>query len=427
MFSPSLFIIMLLLFYLFIPTFEFDEHLIQLQEIFLYMISFVYFLKNTHIKLTKLAKYYLYFAGMFLISILFSCLFSGTAVVGYDIFIFRMFAQSIIAILIYNVLFKKIINVHSLEILLFKSYIILTLPALIGILSMIYGTDILYSIYKPAFGFLGEETFTGFRTASIFKDFFTAGVYYIFVCAFGFYVYFETSVSIKQRFFLSLLILLNYSVLFFTARTGLVLLPLFLIVWITLNKKVSLTFIKKSFPFIFVIISACIYIYIYIYLPNIEAFEWATEVFKLMDQEKVESFGSYTDMARMNMNFIDYLFKNPSLFFFPHHVYDLSYTTSNIYTDNFYLQELYRYGLYGLVSLFVFSLLSILYFRRISNFLVSMILILLILNYKGGPSLFMFKNIYIYMFIFTAIITHVQLKNREREGNKYVKTNHCNF
>ncbi|MDO9181393.1 MAG: hypothetical protein Q7U04_03250, partial [Bacteriovorax sp.] len=119
-------------------------------------------------------------------------------------------------------------------------------------------------------------------------------------------------------------------------------------------------------------------------------------------------------MQNWNQNFFEYLSQNPEKLFIPNHEYDLHETSaSGLYTDGFYPQEIYRYGIYGLLAYLYLVFFLFKDFILKHKGLVILVLSFVLLNYKGGNVFFMPKNIYLYAFVISSFLIIDQVNEKE--------------
>lgn len=396
-----------LTFLLFSPVFKISGGFLIPQEFAIYGLASIIFLFQRIIRLDEIIRCYITYLMLFIISVLISIVVTQTTINADDIFIIRMIIQSILLMIIFSYVFDKLKEGElQYKSIIYNSYFILTLPAVIGFIAVwdLFGLgSLITELYQPQFGYLDADFFIGFRTTSIFKDFYTASIYFTIICGYGIYIFYRVVESGRKKNVLLILVFLNYSVLFYTGRTGLVFVPVFFVMLLFLDIKLTIVHLRREALRYMLLIVVVLSVYFLYLMPNSEKFTWALEVFKLFDSNESETFTSVTDMSRMNNNFVDYFLYNPMNLFVPNHVYDVSYIDNTVYTDNYYFQEIYRYGIYGLVAIVSFSMSLLFKLKSKSNFLFLMVLILCILNFKGGNTFFAQKNIYIFSFLMTIM------------------------
>jgi hypothetical protein len=275
--------------------------------------------------------------------------------------------------------------------------------------------ELIRDLYKPAYFFLTFEELIDIRVTSVFKDHFTSSVYMIVISMTAFYLFLKVKIT-SLKLILLAIILLNYFAQLFTARTGLLFTPIAFILIYTFELK-GISFsknIKNIFLFILTTSLFTFLFYTFYIRHHIDSLTWAFEIFKLFDQSKLASFTSVTDMHNMNARFIEYLIENPHKLFLPNHILN-----REVYTDNFYLQEINRFGIYGIMIYILFITYLIFNSYKHSKFLLTIYILLIVLNYKGGNVFFLTKAIYIFSFIYiiTLYYNNVVLKGSNASKN----------
>ena len=205
----------------------------------------------------------------------------------------------------------------------------------------------------------------------------------------------------------------------FVARSSLVLIPFNLLLMTFVASRSSfLVSVKRLIALSILIIPIFGLIIYYLNTTKYINVEWVSEGLNLMAMNAEDNGSSFTVMQDWNKNFFDYLSDHPELLFVPNHDYDLKVTTTpSLYTDGFYPQEIYRYGIYGLLA---YAYLVIFLLRELvknNRGLMVIIFSFVLLNYKGGNVFFMPKNIYLYAFLFATFLIMDQFseykKNKE--------------
>lgn len=389
-------VLFLLTFFLFFPTLNIAGSFISLQEFFLYAWALLYYKQSRKIKINPIIVPFFIYLVLFFFTISISAILTSELYSQYDIYLVRSIFQLLLTMLLFDKILEKEKKIISIA---FWSACILALPSLIVFLQVfdIFGMKtIIKDLYQPVYGMLNFNILSSFRSTSVFKDYFTASVYFSVVGVFIVAMLIKIKFSKIKRILLMIIFIVMYLSLLFVGRTGLVVIPLFVMLLIFLSIR-SISF-KKTIVILFFGIGTLTLLIYYLYINYADKLSWAFQVFTLFGDNE-SSMSSISDMDTMNTNFLHYIMNNLNILFVPHHTYDLTYEKFAYYTDNFYLQELYRYGIYGVFALLIFYIKLIQKTRHYPLlFVVSIMLI--VLNYKGGNTWFMTKNIYIYAFIF---------------------------
>lgn len=394
------------------PVLDISGHFINIVEFYIY-ISF--FLNIKKYSPNKTVFVFIVYMGLFFVTVVLTAILAGKPVNNHDIFILRNGTQ---LIFLFYLLYSRLVEIktlHSyleLQNVLKKCFVILSIPALIVYLQradLLNARSIVNVLYKPQFFFLAGDLFSGFRYTSVFKDFFTAAVYFSTLCAAMFYFYLKSTMVFKQKIVFLFFILFNYVAQVFVARTSLVLIPfIFLIMTVYAAKASILTTVKR--------LSAAGVILVPIYFmgtsfllnENLVKTEWILEGLNIFSSETAipgKDSGSYNVMRKWNEDFFNSIIENPRVLFVPHHEYDLTEVNNpGQYSDGFYPQEVYRYGIYGMLAYFYLVFFLLKNFAKFNRGLVVIVILFAFLNYKGGNVFFMPKNIYLYAFVFAGLL-----------------------
>lgn len=414
--KQTLFILLIIL--ILMPVLDINGHFINLAEFYLYI---VFFLNLKRIQKSSLVPPFVIYTVLFFITTMLTASMAGEVLNNYDIFVIRNMVQLIISLILFNS-FLVTYTENDNEEEHFRTFCwcfgILTIPALIVYLqsaNLFKAREIVQFLYKPQFFFLKAEDFATFRYTSVFKDFFTSSVYYIILCGSLFYFYLKSSLSTLRKLPLLFMLLFNYGAQFFVSRTSLVAIPFLIFLLIIFGPAENYIMKVKRILFTSIVVVPLLIVVAYL-VSNSGAvnFAWATEGFNLFSSNESSGSSSFELMNFWILNFYEYVKNNPKILFIPKHTYDLTESSNPfLYSDSFYPQEIYRYGIYGIISylIFVFSLIKTSIAK--SKGLILFVLTLVILNYKGGNTFFMPKNIYLYAFIF-AFFTFSE--NKKREG-----------
>lgn len=398
----------IILFLLFFPVLDIGGHFISAQEIFLYLAS-LFSLKKFR-KQSLVSPYLFYFFGFFVMLLITSMLAQST-LNNHDIYVLRNCAQSICALFLFDHWFRSIADRYShLEMpkILTMVITLCTLPCLLVFLQRVdlFGMrDIVLTLYKPQFHFLGEEQFSSYRYTSIFKDFFTFSCFAIVLAMTQLVMMLKMPIATKSRVYLFLLFLMTYLSQFYVARTSVILIPLFcfMLFWfypveqIQGGRSRKLLFFFLSIPILCVAVISLFYF-------NVINENWIREGISALTLTP-NADSSVQVMQEWNIGFFQYLRQNPSLLFIPKHSYDLTVTANPaLYTDSFYAQEIYRYGIYGMILYFLFVIWLWRKAKRLDLSLALFVLMAVMVNYKGGNVFFMHKNAYLYPLFFSLVL-----------------------
>lgn len=377
------------------PVINLGGHYINLAEFYLYLMFFVN-IKN--IKNNVVAMIFIRYAVLFFCTVILCAFMAQKAVNNHDIFIIRNCLQLVCAIFLFQI-YSDSIKENSTDIewqmVFYKAVFLLSLPAFFVFLQRInlFGfRDIMITLYQPKFHFLSAEIFEDMRYTSIFKDFFTSSVYFIVLSLS--IVVFYLRMTLPSKFKISLLALLFfiYMAQFYVARTSVIFIPIMIVLALLLIKRKNVVTKLRN-----------LLIFSMLCLPG---YFYVTELFisseNLNENWTNEGFSSYEVMQTWNKNFYDHIAANPEILFRPNHEYDLNESKNpNLYTDSFYPQEIYRYGIYGLIA-YMYLVFSLVFtFFKTERGLLVITLCLVFLNYKGGNVFFMPKDIYLLAFIFS--------------------------
>lgn len=406
------------------PVLDISGHFINLAEFYLYI---AFFLNLKKIRKTLVAVPFMTYTILFFVSVLLTSVLAGEVLNNYDIFVLRNMAQLVMGlVLFYSILqhFREKNNEEEQYKTILWCFGILSLPALIVFLqslNMFGMRSLVQLLYKPQFFFLKAEDFSGFRYTSVFKDFFTSAVYYVILSGSIFYFYLKAKAEPLRKLPLLLMLLVNFAAQFFVSRTSLVGIPVMLILMLMFGPKESI-FMKMRRIFITMILVLPLLGFLSYVLINTGAVNvsWAMEAFELFSGDSEMASTSFAVMNMWMMNFYNHLADNPELLLKPKHVYDLTESANPfLYSDSFYPQEIYRYGVYGILSYLFFVITMIRFSSGRSKGLMLLTIALVVLNYKGGNTFFMPRNIYMYAFVFAFLAQcdgQLQLKAQEQKA-----------
>lgn len=425
--SAQLTILLWLALYFFFPVVDISGHRIIVPEFYTYV---VFFMNLKRLRANPLVVPFFLYAVLFFMTVLFTSLMDGTLINNHDIFMIRNIVQLILVIFLFDSQFARLekeMDRKQFEYFIFKCLAVLSLPAFMVILQRLnpFGfRDLVISLYKPAFFFLDASSFASFRYTSVFKDFYTEAVFFLTLIPLLFFFFLKNELNRSWRVILVVLMLLVYGAQFFVARTSLMFSPLLVATTLFFISGLSfaqalrnaILFLLLSFPL--ALIGAKLLLG-----GDLVNLEWALEGLAFwqsepesMGQAGKAGFSSYSTMNEWMSNFFQYIKDNPRVLFVPHHDYNLTESANRyLYTDSFYGQEIYRYGIYGMVSYFLFLLFLIKNLWGKSRMAILFVVTYAVLNYKGGNVFFMDKNIYLYAFVFVLLLVY-ERRYLKKEG-----------
>lgn len=419
--SKSLYLILFGL--MFFPVLDVSGHFINFVEFYIYILFAMNLKKIIPLSTVKIFIVYMF---LFFLTVVFTALVANKPINNYDIFILRNCAQLICLLSVLYLYISEISQKSStteLKNIILKSFYILSLPALLVYLqrmNILEAREIVKLLYKPQFFFLEADVFSEFRYTSVFKDFFTAGVYFIILNTSIYYFYLTADLKKTEKIKLVLLMVFVYVSQLFVSRSSLVLIPFNLLLVTLFGTRSSLlTSFKRLLVMVLVTTPIFILILNTLIDLNYVKSEWVSEGLNiLVNQSEDNGSSSFQVMQQWNQNFFQYVLNHPEILFSPNHVYDLRETTpGSLYTDGFYPQEIYRYGIYGILSYLYLVLFLFKDFVKVHRGLLIIIFSFVLLNYKGGNVFFMPKNIYLYAFVIAAFRIMDDLNQKQRVGD----------
>ncbi|MFW5879252.1 MAG: hypothetical protein ACOCUV_00350 [bacterium] len=415
-------IYLLLAFLLFAPVLEINGHRIHITEFYLYLsflINCRHFIKN------QAAVIFLQYAILFFVMVIFVGLLNTQPPNNHDIFILRSCVQTSIVILLFSYYFNKarnsVVKRNQFERFFFRCLMITALPIFFVFLQKINifnARDIIPALYKPQFHYLGKSVFSEFRYTAIFKDFFTAAVYSSVAGTIIYYYSLKNEVKGIIKLLSFGLLASVYAAQFFIARTSMLLLPFsWIMITIIAFRSYWLKYTKRL-AFLLLLVIPLAWLTVNFNFSQYINLKWVMAGFSILTNDTPGSSTSFIVMQDWNTNFLDYLRNNAWVLIKPFHTYNLTMTSApNLYTDSFYPQEIYRYGIYGII-IYAFLVISLLvYAIKRSWPLVWLIIMMAILNYKGGNVFMMEKNIYLYGFLFAILPIYQQYVQNEQSYN----------
>ncbi len=390
------------------PVIEPGGRRINFAEFYIYLSFFIgasSIIKNRYFYITTS-----YAIGFFIVCLLTS-LMAGTIVNAHDIYVLRLIVQSAFCFSLFS---KKLNVIKDIEGFYYKSLFVVTAPAILVFLQKINILNIrslVKTLYSPKFFFLGGSLFDSYRYTSIFKDFFTAGIYFIIAAFYIFYFILASDASKKKKRMAFVLLGILYVSQLYVSRTSLLFIPftLFLTFFLSTGRsffnkiKTGLLFSLIALPSMYFAIQ------IFISMGFVNE-KWVMAGFDIFLSGQSES-SSFDTLNEWNSRFFLNLLRDPTLLFLPKHTYNLSVLTDgHIYSDSFYVQEIYRYGIYGALTYLSYVLFLGKAFLKEAKELFALLLVLIIINYKGGNVFFLPKTIYLLSFVIIVVTTYSKRK-----------------
>ncbi|OUR96684.1 hypothetical protein A9Q84_10095 [Halobacteriovorax marinus] len=400
-------IVLLFAFILLSPVLEPGGSRINFAEFYIYL-SFIFNAKD----MVK-NKYFLIMSAAsvgFLGVCLFTALLVGSVINGHDIYMLRLMVQLSFTIAILNYRIQNILKNSPGEFTLvfYRMILVGAIPSVIILLQKLNFANfrsISTRLYNPKFFFTVGDVFSSFRYTSIFKDFYTAGIYFMlfsFVC---FYFINKVECSKKMRLHVLIILIFSYGMQTMVARTSLLFIPVIICMMFFLAKGKKLAAKFKGILFFIFILGPVAFFGVNMLLESgMINKTWIMAVFSMFENDgSAESSSSFTTLLEWNQGFFNKLERDPTLLIKPMHDFKLNVLTSKDYSDSFYVQEIYRYGIYGLILYLGYSLAFIRAFLEDCREMVVLILLFLVLNYKGGNVYFMPKVIYLFAMILVLV------------------------
>jgi len=407
--SASTIVFLWMAFFVLCPVLDVGGHFIYPPEIFIY-IAFVARLLfsrgsqagNADMPRSAIRAHVVYFA-LFLAVALWTASFADQSLNNYDVYILRNVLQVVLCIYLLGDKLRDIAEGPHLDRTLFRIILVLCIPALIVYmqrLDLFSMRSLITTLYKPQFFFLDEKSFASFRYTSVFKDFFTAAVYFTMLASFMFYFTLRTTLSSMHRFALTALLVMVYGAQLFVARSSLVAIPILIGATALYAARLNVHYVMgRLAPTALVVVAAGFFGTQYLFETGLANSKWVKEAFAFVDDSTKSKSDSATVMQQWNKSFYRQIEKR-DLLWQPHHAYDLNESKNpGLYTDSFYGQEVYRFGIYGLVAYGVLVAFMLAASWRGNRYVFLLVLALGVLNIKGGNTFFMPKVIYLYALI----------------------------
>jgi hypothetical protein len=412
-------LVLLFAFLLLSPVIEPGGSRINFAEFYIY-ISFIInsrkIIKNKFFTILTVASF------GFLFVCIFTSLIAGSVLNGHDIFMLRLMAQTAMACSIFNYRLEAIMKEDSSQfrLLFYRLIVVGFIPTLVVIFQKLnfFGfRSIMNRLYTPKFFFTEGDVFSSFRYTSIFKDFYTAGVYFILFSFFCFYFINKIESSKKAKIHVLVMLILTFVMQTMVARTSLLFIPLVLALsfYIAKGKKLAQKF-RGTLIFVF-ILGPLGFLGINLLLnAGLVNKTWVLVALEIFSDKGSDSSSSLTTLLDWNADFFSSLQRNPQILLKPLHEFKFNVLTSKSYSDSFYVQEIYRYGLYGMILyLGYMSALAKTLFRDCREVTI-ILLLFFVLNYKGGNVVFMPKVIYLFSLILIFLPFSERLYNSNSIG-----------
>ena len=420
-------------FFILCPVLTIRGHFIYLPELFLYLI-FIYKLilfpinysryKNNNVFSSGAFRAHVVYGVLFLATVLLTAHLSDESINNFDLYILRNIIQVVLCLKLFDKTLQNAAKTIEFDRILFNVIIVLCVPAVIVYiqrLDIFSLRDVIIDLYKTQYFFLGKETFRSYRYASVFKDFFTSAVYFTMLASFIFYFSMKTILGLTYRVVLVVFLAVVYGAQFFVARSSLIMIPLLIgaislfgIQWsagVLVRRIIPLTILIGLVGFVSIH---------YLLGSGLVNNKWALEASTFMSSEKKGNSASFEVMQNDYRYLSRNISNNKNSIFSPKHTYNLTETTApGRYTDSFYGQEIYRYGIYGMIAYLVYLTIMIIAHLPKNRYVVLLVIALSVMNYKGGNTFFMPKNIYLYAFIL-AVIPYIDSRRNSIAG-KFIK------
>ena len=414
-------LVLLFAFLLLSPVIEPGGSRINFAEFYIYL-SFIInsrkIVKNKYFNILTVASF------GFLFVCIFTSLIAGSVLNGHDIFMLRLMAQTAMVCSIFNYRLESIMkeDKSQFNLLFYRLITVGFVPTLIVILQKFnfFGfRSIMTRIYTPKYFFTQSDVFSSFRYTSIFKDFYTAGVYFILFSFFCFYFINKVESSKKVKFHVLGMLIVTFLMQTMVARTSLLFIPIVLALTflIASGKKLAQKF-RGILLFVF-ILGPLGFLGINLLLDaGLVNKTWVLVALEIFSDKGSDSSSSLTTLLEWNQGFFNNLSKNPQMLLKPIHNFNLNVLTSKSYSDSFYVQEIYRYGLYGMILYLGYMLTLAKKLFRDCREVTVVLLLFFVLNYKGGNVVFMPKVIYLFSLILIILPFSEKIYNSNSIGEK---------
>ncbi|WP_127714143.1 hypothetical protein [Halobacteriovorax sp. HLS] len=414
-------IVLLFAFLLLSPVIEPGGARINFAEFYIY-INFIInsknIVRNRYFHILTIASF------GFLFVCLFSSLLAGSVLNSHDIFMLRLMVQTAMVCSILNYRLTRVMEEgkDQFSLLLYRLIVVGFIPAVVVILQKIniFGfRSIITRIYTPKFFFTSGDVFSSFRYTSIFKDFYTAAIYFILFSFLCFYYINKVDSSKKAKIHVLIILVITFVIQTMVARTSLLFIPVVLISAFLLAKGKKLASKFRGILLFTFVLGPLGYLGINLLLDaGLVNKSWVLVALDIFSDKGSESSSSLTTLLEWNEGFFKSLNQRPLILIRPKHEFKLNVLTSKSYSDSFYVQEIYRYGIYGMIL--YFGYMSALAKKLYSDCreAVVIIAVFIILNYKGGNVVFMPKVIYLFALILVFLPFHEKLYTSKMMGEK---------
>lgn len=424
--TPGSLLLLWMAFYILCPVLEIGGHFVYLPELYIYLLSLIRLVlfrrpraqlesvnSQTILKDSRrVTQAHFLYAMFFLATVLLTAWLADQSINNYDGFLLRNIVQVILCLKLFDEELWRLQGTEQLERMVFKVIGVLCIPAVIVYLqklNVFSMRDVTIALYKPQFFILGGEVFESFRYTSVFKDFFTSAVYFAILASFVFYFSVTTRLSMHYRVMLSFLLIFVYSAQLFVARTSLLMIPLMIgaTSLLVIPQGIGSLF-KRLLPAAVLVGGIGLLVLQYVMESGLVNTKWALEAAVVLEPGGSSKSSSFIAMQQWYEEFSYHAFGKKYSLLTPNHTYDLTErTAAGRYTDSFYGQELYRYGIYGALSYLVYIVLMLRASLGRNRYISLLVIALAVMNYKGGNTFFMPKNIYLYAFIL-AVVPYIE-------------------
>lgn len=410
--SASTVVLLWIAFFVLCPVLNVGGHFVYLPEIFIYIAFITRLLfspsrngtQTTSVAMPRTSIWaHVVYLVLFLAVALWTASLVDQSLNNYDVYVLRNILQVVLCLYLLSDKLRDIAEGQHLDKMLFRIILILCVPAVIVYLQrfdLFSMRSLMTDLYKPQFFFLDQKFFASFRYTSVFKDFFTAAVYFTMLASFMFYFTLRTTLSSVHRIVLTALLVMVYGAQLFVARSSLVAIPILISATALYAARLNVHYVVgRLAPTALFLVAAGFFGTQYLLETGLVNSKWATEAFAFVIESGKSKSDSVTVMQEWNESLYRQI-ERRDLLWQPHHAYNLNERKNpGLYTDSFYGQEIYRFGIYGLVAYGIYIALMLGANWRSNRYVFLLVLALGVLNIKGGNTFFMPKNIYLYALI----------------------------
>ncbi|MBB6091261.1 hypothetical protein HNQ60_000107 [Povalibacter uvarum] len=405
------------------PVLDISGHFVYLPEACLYLMAgYRLLVRFPEAAWTDAERYrrrirnaHIAYAALFAGAAALTAFLAEQSVNNYDVFMFRNILQALCCVWLLGGRLRSIESAAA-ETIVFRTILVLSVPALVVYLQafdLFSMRSLVVSLYKPQFFFLGALDFAGFRYTSVFKDFFTAAVYFTLLSAFVFHFFLRTQLGMAHRACLLILLVMIYGAQLFVARTSLIMTPMMLAaIALFAAPRGTGVVLKRLMPAGAVAGVLAVIALGWLMSSGLVNASWAKEGLIVFSPDRADQSSSLSVMQSWHEQMFRQAFGGEFSLLAPRHAYLLTEVSDpGVYTDSFYGQELYRYGIYGAIAYIAYVLLMLRASLPVSRMVAIVVIALVIMNYKGGNTFFMPKTLYMYALIL-AFVPLIELRGR---------------